>query len=279
MSESTGAMGLTLIGTGAVRVNSRRGGPATVVQVGGKTWLFDCGRNAVHQLDRFGFPVESIGTVFISHLHFDHVCDLAHLILLGWNNSRQQELQLIGPVGLADMLRHQVDEGYAHDIASRLAHGKSDAGLRRQVREFSRAGICLQTSDTQVSVLPTPHAGLVNLNYRIDRGNKRLVITSDTTPVPELIDFCRHADLLVCECSGTAEFLARQPWGSWHMNPDTVANLAQEAQVKRVIIKHLVIENFDPDPDVAEKMADRIRQGFDGDVRVGEDGMALSLVA
>ena len=61
-----------LIGSGAVRCNLHRGGPCQVVSFpNGEHLLVDVGRNAVHNLTRFGYCVEDINYVFITHLGFE----------------------------------------------------------------------------------------------------------------------------------------------------------------------------------------------------------------
>ncbi|MFH1762071.1 MAG: MBL fold metallo-hydrolase, partial [bacterium] len=113
-------MAFTLVGSGAVRVNPKRAGVAHIVRVAGENLLFDCGRNAVHNMTCQGFPVERIDRVFITHLHFDHVCDLAYLILLSWNNGRNKKLKIYGPAGTRYFLEHNVRLAYKDDIASRV---------------------------------------------------------------------------------------------------------------------------------------------------------------
>jgi len=104
------------------------------------------------------------------------------------------------------------------------------------------------------------------------------VITSDSEPDPRLIEFCRDADLMVVECSGTKEFYDTQAWGGWHMTPEDVGRIAREAGVKKVVLKHLVIESFSKDPDVSEKMAETIRSLHpDGEILVAEDGMLFDV--
>ncbi len=268
-------LSVVLVGSGAVRVNPRRGGTCQVVRVGGRNLLFDCGRLAVHNMTQFGFPVESIDEVYISHLHFDHVCDLAQLILLSWNNGRSHKMPVYGPQGIADFMEEGIRKAYAHDIASRLSHGKLTHGFEWDATEISRDGLLRENLNPQfaISTLSTEHGGLNNINYRLDAGNKRIVITSDTEPDERLIEFSRGADLLIVECSGTQEFLQTQGWGGWHMNPEEVGRLARKADVKQVVIKHLVIENFSDDPQVSEKMAEKIRHLCPSEVLVGEDGM------
>jgi ribonuclease Z len=263
---------ITTVGTGAVRVNPNRGGPCHLVEAQGLRILVDCGRSAVHHLGQLGIAPESIDLVCVTHLHFDHVCDLPLLALLGWNNGRETGLRILGPVGTTRFLHHAIDEAYADDIASRLAHGKDPAGLRWTATEIERDGPCHQAKGLAISCAHTPHAGLRNLNYRFQEDNRSLVVTSDTNLTPELVLLCRDADLLVCECSGTKEFLASVPWGGWHMNPETVARLAREANVARVALAHLVVEDWSDEPEIAQHMAAAVRQSFAGTVDVAVDG-------
>ena len=70
-------MKLILLGTGAVRPDLQRWGPAQVVQVAGENLLFDCGRGASMRLLQAGLPLESVGRVFFTHHHYYHNCDFA----------------------------------------------------------------------------------------------------------------------------------------------------------------------------------------------------------
>ena len=106
---------------------------------------------------------------------------------------------------------------FEQDISSRLGHGKDPFGLDPEVQEIHTAGPVLKSDGVTVSALFVDHAGIPSLVYRIDAGGRRVVITGDGKPLPaadgeSFVDFCRGADLLVCECSGTAEFLAQHPW-------------------------------------------------------------------
>jgi len=266
-----------LIGSGAVRFNPKRGGTCQLLEVGEEKFLVDCGRSAVDSLIRFGFPIEKIGTVFITHLHFDHVCELAHFILLSWVYGRREPLKLIGPRGLKEFLEKGVRQAYSEDIRSRVGHGKETTGLSWDAVELEKAGCCFEAGGLTVHALDTAHADLPNFHYRFDTGGKRIFISSDTEPDPRLADFAQGADLMVMECSGTRAFLDGVPWGHWHMAPEDVARLATGAEAKRVVIKHLVMESWSDDPELSEKMAQTIRGGYGGRVDVGFDGMRIAI--
>jgi len=267
-----------IVGSGAVRAHPERGGPCYLVEIDGRKLLFDCGRCAVHNLSRFGVPVESISEVYITHLHFDHICDLPLLLLLSWNNGRDRHLPLYGPVGLEAFLENGLRKAYAEDIRSRLAHGKSPDYLEWDTTEISSEGIVRETENFCIDTLITGHAGLLNFNYRICTPDKKIVVLSDSEPDPRLIEFCKEADIVLFECSGTKEFYATQAWGGWHVTPENIGEIVSKAGAKKVILKHLVIESFTDDPDISESMAEVIRRLHpEGEILVAKDGMKIEI--
>ena len=92
------------------------------------------------------------------------------------------------------------------------------------------------------------------------------------------MEFCRDADLVLVECSGTQEFLDTVPWGSWHMTPEQIGEVMREAQAKKVVLKHLVIESFkENDQNVSEEMAKTAQKIYpEGEVIAGTDGMKFN---
>ncbi len=267
-----------LIGSGAVRNNPRRGGPAQILHVGDRVLMFDCGRSACTNLARAGVRVETVDRLFLTHLHFDHICDVPYFVFVGWNNGRRNPLRVFGPEGTEQFIARMIRPPFEQDIASRLGHGKDPFGLDPEVVEIQEEGVLFTEATYQVSAVFTEHGGgMPSVAYRVDVGDHRIVITGDGIPSPRLTEFCRDADLLVSECSGTREFLAWQPWGSWHTTPETLATMASRAGVQRVMIKHLVMEDITGDLAAAEKMADQIRQGYSGEVIVGEDGLEVAI--
>ena len=266
-----------LLGSGAVRNNPRRGGPAQVLVVDGHVLMFDCGRSACTGLARAGVRVEVVDRLFLTHLHFDHVTDVPYFVFVGWNNGRAKPLGVYGPDGSARFVERIVRPPFEQDIASRVRHGKDASLLDPDVVDVSEEGLVVAERGYRVSAIFTEHAGMPSLAYRVDVDDRRVVIAGDGPPSPALTEFCRDADLLVSECSGTADFLAAQPWGAWHTNPETLAAMASEANVKRVVIKHLVMEDITGDPRDSERMGDAVGDGYDGEVLVGEDGLTVDM--
>jgi ribonuclease Z len=238
--------------------------------------MFDCGRSACTSLARAGVRVETVDRLFLTHLHFDHICDVPYFVLVGWNNGRKNRLRIFGPEGTEQFVTRAIRPPFERDISTRLGHGKDPFGLDPEVVEVRDEGNFFQEETYSVSAVFVEHAGgMPSLVYRVEVGDRRIVITGDGLPSPKLTEFYRNADLLVSECSGTPEFLAQYPWGAWHTTPQTLAAMASEAGVKRVMTKHFVIEDITGDLAAVQRMADQIRQAYDGEVIVGEDGLEV----
>lgn len=60
-----------------------RSGIATAVVVGDAVYVVDAGQGAGRQLARAGLPLDRVRALFLTHLHSDHVADLAPWLLFG----------------------------------------------------------------------------------------------------------------------------------------------------------------------------------------------------
>ena len=82
-------MRLHLLGTGTPTLDPLRpASSAFLVDVAGVTLLFDAGRGATMQLLKLGRSPVEIDHLFITHHHYDHICDLGELLLAAWHNGR-----------------------------------------------------------------------------------------------------------------------------------------------------------------------------------------------
>jgi ribonuclease Z len=102
-TDSSTAIRVTLLGTGRPDPVIDRFGPSTLVEAGGETLLFDCGRGATQRLWQLGIPLSRVGVVFFTHLHSDHTVGLPDLWLTGWiptpYGRRSAPLDVRGPAG------------------------------------------------------------------------------------------------------------------------------------------------------------------------------------
>jgi ribonuclease Z len=95
---------LTILGSGSALPTSRRYPTAQALNVLERFFLIDCGEGTQLQLRNARVKLGKLNTIFISHLHGDHVFGLFGLLssfnLLG----RQSGLTIYGPPDLEEML-------------------------------------------------------------------------------------------------------------------------------------------------------------------------------
>ncbi|MGI9227559.1 MAG: MBL fold metallo-hydrolase, partial [Gammaproteobacteria bacterium] len=61
-------MRVSLLGTGSPRPDTKRMGPAVLVEAGGEYLLFDTGRGVIQRLKQLDVPIAEIHNVFLTHL-------------------------------------------------------------------------------------------------------------------------------------------------------------------------------------------------------------------
>jgi len=270
-------MQYVLLGSGAVRPNPRRAGPSQAIILDDRILMFDCGPGAARSLASTGLAPQCVEKLFLTHLHFDHTADCPYLALVGWTNGRKTPLEVFGPAGTSDFIEKGIRGTFGADIATRLAHGKDPSGIETQTTEISGPGECLREDDLSVSAIFTQHAHMDTLVFAVEARGRRAVVVGDTILTNELVEFCRGADLIAVECSGTSEFLQSFAWGAWHMTPQDVANLAKRSKAGRVLLKHFVMEDITGELDCANRLAAMVREGFDGEVLAGYDGLKIDM--
>jgi len=82
--QSRPPLELVLLGTfSGPPVDPYRKGTASALVVDGSTYVVDCGRSSVTQYVEAGLRLDSLRSIFITHLHADHVADYYNFIMLG----------------------------------------------------------------------------------------------------------------------------------------------------------------------------------------------------
>ena len=127
---------VTLLGTGSPPPVMNRFGPGVLVQAGGQTLLFDCGRGVTQRLHQLGVKLGTANKLFITHLHSDHIVGIPDLWLTGWLETpfaqRKGAFQVFGPAGTRNMMEN-LEKAYEWDIRTRIA----DQALAKENLEVS----------------------------------------------------------------------------------------------------------------------------------------------
>lgn len=267
-------MQVIVLGTGYPRPDPERAGPATAVVVGEKVFLVDAGRAVVMRLAATEYPLKAIRAVFLTHLHSDHTSGLPDLFSTSWIFGRYAPLELYGPMGTAE-LAVALEKFFAADIHIRRDLTEKHPGAGATIRAHTvREGVVYQDSEVRVTAFAVDHRPVEPaFGYRFDARGKSVVISGDTAPSQILIRHAKGADVLVHEAYlpehfdrvDTPEVAARLK--RYHTSAEEVGQVAQQAQVKMLVLTHLIPGNAET------AFLERAGKHFKGKIVVARDLM------
>lgn len=282
----TNEMIVTLLGTGSPQPNPKRFGPATLVQAGGLSLLFDAGRGVTIRLSQLGVSSgKGIDAIFLTHYHSDHLGGLPDLWMTGYIfgpfGSRAKPLRLWGPSepkagrhGAARIAKG-LTEAFADDIRMRqIDEGNPTTGIPIEAHEFDADGVVFDEAGVKVTAFAVSHGELrtPSVGYRVDHGSRSVTISGDTKPAENLIKHAGGTDVLIHEVFTISEQLAKLPQlkhlGTDHTSPEQAGTVFARAKPKLGVYSHLVTIGTNGDDLVA-----RTRGTYQGPLEVGEDLM------
>jgi len=182
-----------------------RSGISTAVLVGDAVYLVDCGQGAGRQLKNAGIDMDRLRGVFLTHLHSDHVVDLAPLLLFSQFERKDPSLPRVlvrgpgsrGPVPpLSGRATRQVHPVSPH---------RPTPGTRQLMESLTEA-FATDVNDRLFDSLtrpPAEHFDVADIELAPQIG-----FDPDEDPAPSMEPFVVHTDELV---TVTATLVAHAP--------------------------------------------------------------------
>jgi ribonuclease Z len=293
--ERTNAMAVILCGTGRP-LPSQRAQSCTVVFAGGQCLVFDVGNGAVRSMEALDVPLAHVHAIFLTHFHSDHIADLGEIIDRSWLTGRREQLYVYGPERVTEivngyMAAYNLEYGYrtAHHGAKMLPpHAVGATAIAFTAPVDEEAMVVYEQGGIVVKSFKVNHSPVIPaVGYRIEYAGRVVVISGDTTVTNTLLTYSRGADVLVSEVMNKALIQQMEVESrssglhfnaailhdvlAYHMDVSDVGNLAQQAQVKRLALTHLIppLDNR-----VLAKRFFRhpIRKRYHGEIFLGKDG-------
>lgn len=300
LAQRSASARVVLLGTGAgPTARSDRSQPASLLQIGAKTYLIDAGEGVLSQLAKANVQPRSIDAIFITHLHFAHTGGLPALLAFIRQDRRTSPLTVYGPPGSERLLHHSIGTFQSGADLFRaeqpdlppftslfLGH---DIAIDRAT-EMYRDGVVRITavSNSHYSTMQPllrSYGGARSYSYRIDTKTDAIVFTGDTGPSKAVEELSRGADVLISEVidldaivarlrkrakvssSDQSELIAHMK--KEHLTPEEVGDLGKRAGVKRIFLTHIASP-----PGIAADapaLVVRVKTRFSGDVVAGSD--------
>lgn len=287
---------LVTLGTGMPSPNPYRAGPSHALIVNGSPYLVDAGEGIWRSIAQAAlingdevarsFSPEKLKYLFITHLHQDHTVGIPSLLLnpSNWIFRIRQEIH--GPRGTEDMLKH-ILAAWKIDQDAAIADGNDPAGGHATGHDilFEEDGVVYQDDNVRVEAFRTKHASLRDsFAYRFSTQDRIVVFSGDGGPYhPNIVRAAKNADILVTE-TVTEENIQYAPWGGetveekkkeifrFHFSPTVLARIANEANVKAIVLAHEQNYNSGENYEALGLMNEVIAAGFEGEIHSAMDG-------
>ncbi len=221
-------MELVVLGTGAAYPGPHQASSGYLVVEGETRLLIDCGSGVVSRLQEAG-ELEGLTQLLFSHIHADHLLDVFPLFYsrLYARGKNYPPLPAYMPPGEVERFARLAE-------VLRIEPRRLVEGVFRTTEYDPQAGLRIGT--LQISFLRTVHP-VPAFALRLDRGNSSLVYSADTAPFPELAEFARGCDLLLCEATLSQQDF--DPEHAIHLTPALAADVATKAGAKRLLLTHM----------------------------------------
>ncbi|MGQ0563825.1 MAG: MBL fold metallo-hydrolase [Gemmobacter sp.] len=257
---------------------------SSLLELDGCRIVVDCGLGVARGLVQAGVPLRDLTTVFITHLHSDHLLELGPLIHTAWVGGLSAPVDVYGPSGIAVYWQGFM-ASMAYDNHLRVVDdGRVPLDTLVRVHEADEGPINLP--GLRVTALRVNHPPVdVALAFRFD-GTTSVTFSGDTTFFPPLAEFARGTDVLVHEAmlpAGIDAILQKTGGGEklrHHLNaahtqaPDA-GRIAAMAGAGRLVLHHLV--PVDDDRFAVADWQRAVARTYDGPCDVARDGWELPL--
>lgn len=275
------AIKVTLLGTapGPV-VRLQRYQTTTFVEANGERLLFDCGRGVLFRLQEAGVSNASVTKLFLTHLHSDHVVDIPDLLLTPWaaRTARKVPLEVWGPAGTVSMMDH-LQQAFAFDIHIRrdVDEKFSAEGIKVVAHDINQ-GIIYENNGVKVTAFLVDHGPVKPaFGYRVDYAGHSVVLSGDTRPTDNLVQFSKGVDVLIHETLDPEIFEAadvhftpqqKQAIINHHTTPEQAGEIFARVKPKLAVFSHA---------EDSPALIAKARRTYQGPLELGEDLMVINI--
>lgn len=282
---------ITALGTGMPFARRRQASPGWLIELGnGDKFIFDLGTSCAANLNALGIPHSLLDKVFLTHLHVDHMGDLASLYAVGMVRGRFTPLRVWGPSSSEPRLGTAAfgtafNAMMAWDIESRRGTSTSGDGWRADFTEFDYAvngHVVFEENGVTISAFPAVHCIDGPVSYRLDWNGLSVVYLGDGKPSTFMVDNAQNVDVLIHEAFVPARYyaekthlplqIAQNICHGVHCPPRSAGRIFDLCQPRLGVVYHTMISE-----DLKLPIIEDLRLTWKGPAALAEDLMVLNV--
>lgn len=242
---------LRILGSGTIKTPHLKNCSGYVIN---DEFLLDCGPGVWRALAHNNIKNSQIKYIALSHFHADHVSDLVPLLLERYLtlDSKKEKIFLMGPAGLKNWF-----------VQLSKLFGEWMQSMSIEIIELDSF---LKTENYKIQTLKTGHTEN-SLCYRIEDLEKKVLFYSgDSDKNENLYILSNNADLAIFEASNTNETKIEG-----HLTPEIAAEIANDSNVKKLILTHFYPEIYDSD------CLENAKKLFENEILIAKDNMTIKI--
>ncbi|MDB3997158.1 MBL fold metallo-hydrolase [Gammaproteobacteria bacterium] len=176
-----------------------------LIQAGDNIFIFDTGGGSAQNLNDWNTPWDRVKGIFYTHLHSDHIFDIADFHQATWiNGGRKSKQKVYGPEGV-QVLTDGIELAYTKDYFFRNAHHGDTiapldiAGFDTHTVDLDNP-ILIDNGDVKITAYSVSHDPVdPALGYRVEYKGRSISISGDTIYDKNLVNNSKNVDVLFHE--------------------------------------------------------------------------------
>ena len=265
--QSCGARGVAVqvLGSGGPELQDQRASSSYLVWEDGRARvLVDTGGGSALRFGESGAEMARLDVILFTHFHVDHSGDFAALVKSSWFEDRKRPLPVYGPEGnefmpaTTEFVADFFGERGAYRYLSELLVAGEEGSYKLQPRNVAgtaKPREAFHSRDLAASAVRVLHGGVPALAWRVEVGGKKIVFSGDTNGEGGLRELAEGADLLVAHNAVPEGAVGVER--KLHMPPSVIGEIAEAAQVKRLVLSHRMLRTLGKESQTQAKIATR----------------------
>ncbi len=279
----TNAVKLQVLGSGGPELDDGRHSSGYLIWYNNQARvLIDAGPGTSSAFSQSAAKFEDLQGILLTHLHVDHSADLPALIKGGYFTERTNDLALIGPAGndfmpaTSSYLHRLLGDKGAFRYLTDYVNKRSQSAYKiistnvplTQGQQFT-----YQLSEQFTATATTVHHGpIAAIAWRVEVAGCSIVFSGDMSNQFEVLaELAEQADILVA--TNAVPDNASSNALNLHMPPSTIARIAKQAQVKKLLLSHFMNRTLG----IQQQTLGIIKQIYAGPVIMATDGLILKV--